>query len=442
MFGSGHTLASEDTLLGVTWAESSLVSFDPSAGVVIQQHAQLNPYEAFRAIAHDRNHDRLYVLSQSLRNLYSIDLSTLKSAHIGNLHVDMTNLSPPQFVDAVTLAYDPIFDTLYTIVGHWLSYPSGPIYSELFKVDPASGELDLVGSFNGPWITSLAFSEVDRQLYGLGVYGAGSWDSPHKTHVVRIDPEIATIETVFETPYHTMLGFAIKEPQTFFSWVNWTTHFYGETDLATETILPLGNADSVDVISAMLYKDFPLETQQTPIKPAPVSFVYGGVITMVWDPNGELGGRVMEGDRFSGQLSYDAAAPYQMPDPNYDDRYGITLKINGTKHRAKGLGAWVANNYYDGWDHTLTDNFELEAYTDQNSTISWILADSSAEALRNNNMLPTRFSLSGWDDNSFVVIGDDWDGPSYYIVGTVDHVTRRKSLKPLRESGKSFPIRR
>jgi hypothetical protein len=238
-----------------------------------------------------------------------------------------------------------------------------------------------------------------------------------------------------------MLGFTIKEPQTFFSWVNWTTHFYGETDLATETILPLGDADSVDVISAMLYKDFPLELQQAPISPAPVSFVYGGVITLVWDPNGELRGRVREGDRFSGQLSYDAAAPYQIPDPNRDDRYGMTLRINGIKHRAKGIGAWVTNNYYNGWNNTLSDYFELEAHTDQNATISWTLTDTSATALTNNNMLPTRFSLSGWDDNSFVVIGNDWDDPSYYIFGMVDHATRRKSRTPLRESGRGFSIR-
>ena len=88
---SGNSLAgveAEEILVGITWADSRLVSFDPHSGVIKEKHAQLNPYEGFLGLAYDPNQNKLYALSQVENNLYSIDPDTLDISHIGNLHID------------------------------------------------------------------------------------------------------------------------------------------------------------------------------------------------------------------------------------------------------------------------------------------------------------------------------------------------------------------
>jgi len=83
----GPTCANSDILLGITWGDSLLVSFDPYTGTITEVHAQLNPNESFRGLAYDSNHNMLYALSQVDLNLYSIDPITLDIQHIGNLRI-------------------------------------------------------------------------------------------------------------------------------------------------------------------------------------------------------------------------------------------------------------------------------------------------------------------------------------------------------------------
>jgi len=144
-----------------------------------------------------------------------------------------------------------------------------------------------------------------------------------------------------------LLGLAMKEPRTFFSWINWTTQFFGQLDLAPAAVTPLGDAGQTGAIYAMLYKEIDLGSRPLPVRSAPASFTLGGAVTSVWDPDGLLHRRVRPGHRFAGLLSYDAAAPYRVPDPNTAPPYGITLSIDGYRFSSSGLGAWVANNYFD-----------------------------------------------------------------------------------------------
>src|SRR5262249_9618319 len=194
-------IAEGDLLVGVTWSGSRLVSFEPNSGTTVRQHLQLNPYEAFRALAYDRNHHRLFAMPQSTQNLYVIDTETLDLRHIGNLHIDKR---APGFEDATALAYNSAADILYTAIQHCESWDFSLVWSELCTVDPETGELTTVGRIDGLLIDSLAYDEVDGWLYGLAVSGAGAWDSPDTTRVIRIDPGTAQWDALFTTPYHTM----------------------------------------------------------------------------------------------------------------------------------------------------------------------------------------------------------------------------------------------
>jgi hypothetical protein len=414
----------EDILLGVTWADSALVSFDPALGEVKKEYALLDPESAFTALAFDRARHRLYALSQGSFVLTLIDTETLRTVDRVHLRVDPRL---PGLIDTVALALDPATGTLYTIVGRWTNYPEGPISSHLAIIDTETGVLSFVGRIDGPWFASLAFSETDRQLYGIGVFGAGSWDGPFPTHVIRIDPDTAASETVFVTPYHTMLGLAVKEPFTFFSWINWTSHFYGRTDLQARTITPLANVDGVDVIYAMICKTFRLAPRAVPIPAEPVSFLMSGRVSGVWDPGGRLQGLVGSGDRFTGQFRYDAAAPYKTPDPNGGRPYGISININGLKYASTGLDASIVNDRYD-WDReSLTDSFRLTASTVPAATITWTLSDPTGQALQGSGRLPKGFDLSEWEGNRFTVVGyyDEFGPAVYSFSGSVELVTRR-----------------
>jgi hypothetical protein len=180
-------------LIGITWSDSRLVSFDPYTGEITDTHAQLNQNEAFRGLAYDPNHNLLYALSQVENNLYSIDPMTLDIQHIGNLHIDKS-LSWGE--DAGALAYDSNNDSLYTAVKHWES-GSTNIWSELCEINLSDLELSNIGDIIGPFISSFAFNEQDNQLYGLAVYGSGPWDSPYKSHVVNINPASGFLTEIF-----------------------------------------------------------------------------------------------------------------------------------------------------------------------------------------------------------------------------------------------------
>ena len=224
--------------LGITWGDSKLVTFDPDSGSIIQEHLQLNPNEHFRGLAYDSNQDILYASSQSNGNLYSINPKTLEITYIGKFD---------NIRDVTSLTYDPNTNTLYAAAG-----------GKIHKVNVNTAELTTISEELAPFLNSLSYNDKDGQLYAYVTYGSGSWDSPYKSSVVRINPNDATMTTLFETPYHTILGLAkIPDRNVFLTWINWTSHFYGEVDINTQKVSPLGNNDPVGVNSdAMIYKDF------------------------------------------------------------------------------------------------------------------------------------------------------------------------------------------
>jgi hypothetical protein len=426
----GELGASDSDLVGITWSDSVLISFEPAGGSVAQRHVQLNPYEAFRALAYDRNHGILYALPQGTHNLYAIRTETGKVRHVGNLRIDAR---APGFEDAGALAYDPRTDTLYTAVEHWQGPNFTNIYSEICKVDVETGALTTVGRIDGPFIESLAFDEVEGMLYGLAVFGSGPFDSPFKTHLARIDPQTAAMELLFETPYHTVLGLASRRPLSFISWVNWTTQFYVETDLVTRSVTPLGASDNVDVLSAMIAKDFSLPNRTLPVPAVPATVEIMGSIDLIWDPDGVLGGRIKPGQRFSGFFTYDTTAPYKLPDPNGQRPYGISLHVGSLRYGAEGLTASVENNFFNATQQTVSDSFELQSFDRNGASINWTLSDSTARALSGNDRLPESFDLSAWDGNSLFIAALDGGGrPRYFLFGQVDRCARRSSVSQLR----------
>jgi hypothetical protein len=97
------------------------------------------------------------------------------------------------------------------------------------------------------------------------------------------------------------------------------------------------------------------------------------------------------------------------------------------RYSARGLDAQVVNDYFDGWDHTVSDAFWIDAETEQSAVISWDLLDDTARAIDHNNRLPDRFNLPAWSANRFLVTGFDprFEDRIYVVAGTVDRVTRR-----------------
>jgi hypothetical protein len=414
----------EHTLVGVTWDSSELISFDPYGGSLLEKHLQLNSGEAFRGLAFDEARRRLYALSQGTNNLYYVDVDTMEITHVGNLRIDTRGSAG--YFDVGPLAYDPFTDTLYATIEYWnLGYSR--TWSELCQVNPQDATLRIIGRVDGPFIDSLGFNKADRQLYGLAIYGSGSWDSPFAADFVRIDTATAQLQTLFHTPYHTMMGLAVYEPFTFFSWINWTSHVYGETDLRSGVVRLLGNSDSTNAISAMVYRDFTLGTRPSVV--APASFVFGGRVDWVWDPDSLLEGRIKKGHRFAGRMSYDTAGPYKDPDPNVFSPYGMSVRLNGIEFSGTGLWTRIVNNYYEGWNHTLSDSLSFEAIDRGRATLSWLLTDPSAQVLRSNETLPDSYDLSKWQ-NSFVITGyrgsDRWN-VSYYVMGSIDRITRTQA---------------
>ena len=426
-------------LIGITWGDSRLVSFDPYAGSITEVHAQLNPYESFRGITYDPNQNKIYALSQSENNLYRIDPQTLAISHIGNLHIDR-NVTWSE--DAGALAYDSVTDALLTVIEHWDSDYSN-IWSELVEIDVQNASLTSRGVIDGTFITSMDYNMEDEYLYGLATYGVGSWDSPYKSHVVKINPDNAIMIDLFETPYHTVLGFTKTSGEnTYLSWFNWTSHFYGKINLDTQSIMQLGDADSVDVISALIYRNFDVGATTLPIKEVPMAFRFVGRVTKVLDPDNLLKGKVSVGDKFDGKLSYDVNAPYKIEDPNASDPYGITVTINGRKFSANGLRAQVRNNQYDDSTGNVSDRLLFDTGRENSNvfpipmyyeSIGWELGDDVAQALSNNDKLPKSFDLSAWDENMFYISAsndpDLEEGPYYYITGVIKAIKADRRAK-------------
>lgn len=236
-------------ILGITWNKSVLVSFDPYTGTIIETHAWPKPSENFVGLAYDYNRNKLYALSQASCNLYSVDPITRDVNFIGKLNINGQDVSG--------LSYDPTNDTLYTMVLYFSSDYKN-LRSELAKVNINNANATVVGKIADGLGDSLCWREYDGQLNSYIAYGSGSWDCPYKASIVSIEPTTAAMTTIFETSYHAITGLAKKPGQdAYFSWINWTTHFYGEVNLNTKNITARANSDAVNVISgAMIYRNF------------------------------------------------------------------------------------------------------------------------------------------------------------------------------------------
>jgi hypothetical protein len=426
-----------DVLVGVTWSDGALVSFDPSSGQILQRYVPVDPRngdESFIALAYDRNHGKLHVLSQVDRTIFTINADTLQLANVVPLRIDVSGGA----TDVTGLAYDPTTDTLYATVAHG---PDSGVaaWDELVKVDPWSGETSDVGRIDGPWITGLAFHETERMLYALGVSAAGSWDSQDTSRLIRIDPATAAFETVSQTDYHTMLGLALKEPGAFFSWINGTSHFFGETSLLAPGLTPLGGDDASGPIAAMILKTFDLPPQPVERDSSPFGFLFEGRVTAISDPHGRLRGLVHKGQAIRGQINYDATAPFKSF-VSGEIATGVSLQSGKLRYIAPDYAASIMNDRLDPGDAGPTDEFRLRGYTPSNVVISWTLVDRSGNAVDAATSLPQDFDLSRWQTNTLSVTAYDacCRDPLYRVTGTVDDIRRRPGpgTRPLKRPGR------
>jgi alpha-tubulin suppressor-like RCC1 family protein len=152
--------------------------------------------------------------------------------------------------------------------------------STLLKINPADATTTVVGDASPGLVISLGWNDTAAELTGLVVYDSGSWDSPAKATVLGIDPDTGVATSLFETPYHTIMGLA-KEPgkNAFYSWVNWTSHTYGEIDLTAQAVTLLGSSDQVGVTSgAMTYK------AAAPWGPGVLGVTWSGSSLVSFDP--------------------------------------------------------------------------------------------------------------------------------------------------------------
>ena len=426
-----------DVLVGVTWSDGTLVTFDPSSGGILQRHLQLDPTRTFVGLAYDRNHRKLYALSQGDRTLFTLNTDTLQVANIVPLRIETAG---PGLTEATSLAYDPFTDTLYTTIGHWEDYPAGPIGNDLARVDPWTGTVTVLGRVDGPWLAGLAFGETERVLYALAVDGAGAWDSQDATRLIRIDPSTAAADTVYVTPYHAMLGIALKEPGVFYSWINWTSHFFGQTDVPALSLTPLGSDEDSGAIGAMVVKTFDLPPEPVETLQSAAGFTFRGRVTEVADPLGRLRGQIRVGQSFRGQLGYDPGTPFRTGVRGRINPFGLSLQIARLGYLAPSYAAWIMNDRLDPADAGPTDEFRLRAYGPSDLVISWTLVDPGGNAVAAGDRLPEDFDLSRWQTNEFSVSRYDpcCSEPIYRFTGRVDDI-RRQPAPSLRRPSHSGP---
>ena len=235
------------SIIGITSNKSVLVSFDPARGIITAKHAWLDPTQIFVGLTYDYGRNMLYAVSQAPSlNLYSVNPLTRDVTLIGQLTINGDDVSG--------LAYDPLSGTLYTLILHL----GTPLRTDLARVNPDNLQITVVGTMANVLGESLCWRDIDGQLNAYTVQCGGSWDSPYKASMVTIDPTTAAMTVVFETPYHTIMGLAKKPGQdAYFSWVNWTSHFYADVNLSSKQVLTMGNSDPVGVVSgAMISKTF------------------------------------------------------------------------------------------------------------------------------------------------------------------------------------------
>lgn len=234
------------SILGITWDKSILVSFDPLIGAITETHAWLDPDQNFVGLTYDYDRNVLYALSQVTRRLYSIDPLTRDVTLLAQL-----NLSGN---DVTGLTYDPTSRSLYTLA----VYLGSPSRTDLVRISPDTLQTSVVGTMAGVLANSLCWRDIDGQFNAYTTKTGGAWDSPDKSILVTIDPGTAAVTPVFQTSYHAILGLAKKPGENaYFSWVNWTSHFYADVNLGTQQVSQLANSDPVGVSSgAMMYRTF------------------------------------------------------------------------------------------------------------------------------------------------------------------------------------------
>lgn len=248
-------------LLGITWCNNDVVTFDPHTGTIKEVHGNLSCRGCFRGLAYDSKDEMLYALSQGDWNLYSINPKNFKINFVGKLNID-ENVSWGEDIGGLT--YDPVTDTLYTAVSHWNSYYTN-IWSELVTIDKNTAEVSVIGYITQDFIGSLNYNPNDGLIYAY--HDIGIWN-PINPYLVTINPDDAHMTILFQMPHSVIMGLA-KKPggNIYYSWFN-TDYgkFYGQVDLESETITLLGNSYLVDVASdAMIYKDLFVANAYEPV---------------------------------------------------------------------------------------------------------------------------------------------------------------------------------
>jgi hypothetical protein len=245
-------------LLGITWGDSKLITFDPYTGQQTGYHTQLNPNESFRGLAYDSTNNMLYALSQVEHNLYSIDPNTLDITHIGALAPQ----TPYQGTwDSAGMAYDPVTDSLYTTILH-NSWPQSDenMWGELVRIDRSTGSLTSIGMITDGYVTGIAYNSNDGFLYGYALYGTEPSD---RANFIKIDPQDGSMTELFETSYRSIFGLTYNPGDNVF----YTMYgYYGELDPTNNTITTLAG-NQTGVLDAMAYKDFYVTYQVEPPDP-------------------------------------------------------------------------------------------------------------------------------------------------------------------------------
>jgi hypothetical protein len=179
-------------------------------------------------------------------------------------------------------------------------------------------------------------------------------------------------------------------------------------------------------VFAGVYKDFSIKNGDGAHrrKPAPVAFAYEGVVETVLDPRGVVGGSIVPGQRFTGEIRYDASAPYDRHFLNGHPPYGISFHLNTLEYSIDGLTAEILNNYYYFVDHSLKDFFVIEAHLKPH------IHHLGSRGLDNSRSERQRHPSDGvqssrWSTNVFTAIALDPAGHRLYtVLGRVDTIRR------------------
>ncbi len=236
--------------IGITWCDNRLVIFDPFAGTAASTKVVLpGTGNCFRGLAFDSDHNRLYALAQVTFALYSINPASGVVKDLGQLNLsgagDFSGLS----VDIGGLAYRPDHG-LYTTVTAFDVFGT-PRIAKIVQIDPKTRQVTPVAMLPDGYAGSLVWDSGSQSFLAYTTPYCGSWDSPCKTSMFRFNPSTGQLSTLFELPYHVVLGLTPSTRHTgkYISWINYTSHFYAEVDINTGNVVSLANSDAVRVSS-------------------------------------------------------------------------------------------------------------------------------------------------------------------------------------------------